>query len=187
MVLVKHDSSGNLLWIKQLGTASNEYENNIDIDGSDNIYLVGRTDGDLDGPGPGTNAGGYDAYIVKYDSIGNLQWIRQYGAGLNDDAGGVDTDSAGNVLMTGDTSGDLDGAGPGTHAGYEDVFLIRLYPDGTVHYITQSGSDAREVARDVRVDSSGNIYIGGYTTGGFFGVDNGSWDMFIYKSADVCP
>ncbi len=121
-------------------------------------------------------------YIVKYDSIGNLQWIRQYGtAGLNDDAGGVDTDSAGNVFVTGGIQEQLAG-------GLLDVFLMKLDPDGSVHYITENGGSGDwERGVDVGVDSSDNVYIGGNTTGSFFGAHNGIWDLFIFKSAEVCP
>jgi len=39
-------------------------------DSSGNVYVLGGTSGGMDG---NTNAGGYDLFIVKYDSNGNKQ------------------------------------------------------------------------------------------------------------------
>jgi hypothetical protein len=53
-----------------LGTASGEYGRSVAVDGSGNSFLTGLTAGNLDGA---TNSGGNDAYLVKYDTSGNLQ------------------------------------------------------------------------------------------------------------------
>jgi len=67
---MKFDASGNRQWSRLLGTALGEYGRNIAVDGSGNAYLTGNTTGNLDGE---TNNGLEDAYLVKYDTNGNLQ------------------------------------------------------------------------------------------------------------------
>jgi len=69
-LLMKFDASGNRQWSRLLGTALGEYGRNIAVDGSGNAYLTGNTTGNLDGE---TNNGLEDAYLVKYDTNGNLQ------------------------------------------------------------------------------------------------------------------
>ena len=55
---------------KQLGTSSIDIANGVAVDSSGNVYAAGYTSGALDG---NTNAGGYDLFVVKYNSSGVKQ------------------------------------------------------------------------------------------------------------------
>ena len=68
--LVKYNSSGTKQWTKLLGTSKNDFATSITTDSSDNIYVTGYTNGDLDG---NTNSGKYDIFLVKYNSDGVKQ------------------------------------------------------------------------------------------------------------------
>ena len=70
--LAKYNSSGNKAWTKTLGTSSNDSPdlNGSAIDSSNNIYIIGESEGNFDGK---TNSGGSDAFIVKYNSSGTKQ------------------------------------------------------------------------------------------------------------------
>ena len=70
IVLVKYNSSGTQQWIRQLGTDQSDIAEDIAIDSSDNIFLTGRTNGNLDG---NTGLGNWDFILVKYNSSGVLQ------------------------------------------------------------------------------------------------------------------
>ena len=99
----KYDAAGNLQWTKQLGTAANDYAYGVAIDSRGNALVVGATQGSLGG----TNAGGYDAFLSKYDAAGNLKWTRQFGTSGNDFANGISTDGFGNFYVTGNSPGFL--------------------------------------------------------------------------------
>ncbi|MCP4134107.1 MAG: hypothetical protein GY754_24255, partial [bacterium] len=88
------------------------------------IYITGCTEGGLDG---NTNDGGWDIFLVKYNSLGVKQWTRQMGTTENDYASGVSVDSAGNIHITGDTYGGLDG---NTNDGGQDIFLVKYSSSG---------------------------------------------------------
>ena len=68
--LVKYDSSGTKQWTKQLGTSSGDNGLGVTTDSSGNIYVTGGTEGGLDG---NTNSGGWDIFLVKYNSSGTKQ------------------------------------------------------------------------------------------------------------------
>ena len=131
--LVKYNSSGAKLWTKQLGTPLYDSANGLAIDSSDNIYLTGYTQGNLY-----TYSGGKDVFVVKYNSSGTKQWTRQFGApsfsqkspynsssqmvSSEDEGKKVSIDSSGNIYLTGNTQGGLDG---NSNSGKEDIFLIK--------------------------------------------------------------
>ena len=138
--VVKYDSSGTKHWMKQLGTTHTFYGmprltldkgTGVATDSSGNVYVTGFTDGGLDG---NTNASGTgeffnDSFVVKYNSSGTKQWTKQFGAKSVDRAHGIATDSSGNVYVTGETEGGLDG---NTNAGGYDSFVVKYNSDGVL-------------------------------------------------------
>jgi len=84
----------------------------------------------------------------------------------NDYANGVATDSSGNVYVTGGTKGGLDG---NTSAGNTDLFVVKYNSSGTKQWTKQLGTSGNDNASGVATDSSGNVYVAGYTDGGLDG------------------
>ena len=67
--------------------------------------------------------------VVKYDTSGTKQWAYQYGTSSDDFGEGIVVDSAGNLYVTGYTSGNFYG---NVNAGSSDVFLMKLDSSGTI-------------------------------------------------------
>ena len=61
--LSKFDASGNELWSQQIGTSSGDVSYSMAVDATGNAYISGYTEGSL----YGTNAGGQDAFLIKYE------------------------------------------------------------------------------------------------------------------------
>ncbi len=174
---IKYDSAGARLWTRQLGTANDDMAFGIATDSSGNVYLAGDTAGDLDG---NINAGGNDAFVVKYDSSGNKLWTRQLGTAAADHAAGVVTDASGNVYVAGHTEAGLDG---NTNIGYVDIFIAKYDGAGNKLWTRQTGSDVGDFTSGIAIDASGNIYVTGSTDS--FTLDGktsaGSREIFIVK------
>ena len=64
---MKYSSNGSYWWTKQIGTSGDDIAYAIAIDSSDNIYITGGTDGNLDG---NTNSG---IFLMKFNSDGQKQ------------------------------------------------------------------------------------------------------------------
>jgi len=81
--------------------------------------------------------------------------------------------------VTGFTYGDLDG---NTSSGRSDIFLVKYNSSGTKQWTKQLGTSSVDKGIGVTTDSSGNIYVTGYTVGGLDGNTNsGSYDIFLVK------
>jgi len=174
--VIKFNSSGTKQWTKKLGTWQNDLANGVATDSSGNFYVTGFTYQDMDG---NTSAGNADLFVAKYNSSGTKQWTKQLGTSKHDRARGVVTDSSGNVYVTGDTYGGLDG---NTNAGYNDLFVVKYNSSGTKQWTKQLGTSSTDLANGVATDPSGNVYVTGGTYGGLDGNTNaGNSDLFVVK------
>lgn len=156
--------------------------NSTATDANGNVYLAGYTTGGLDG---NTLTGLSDFFLTKYTATGTWVYTRQMGAaGAHTEAWSVATDVSGNVYVAGDTTGGLDN---NTLTGAMDFFLTKYDSNGNRIYTKQVGvttpnGSSVDVARSVTTDSSGNVYVAGYTNGGIDGNTlMGIEDFFLIK------
>ena len=170
------DNTTTSFGTKQLGTSSDEWGIGVSTDSSGNIYVTGYTGGGLDG---NTHSGESDIFLLKYNSSGTKQWTKQLGTSGDDRGYGVSTDSSGNIYVTGYTKGGFDG---NTNSNKSDIFLVKYNSSGTKQWTKQLGTDHVDYANGVTTDSSGNIYVTGYTGGGLDGnTSAGGNDIFLIK------
>jgi len=172
--VAKYDGNGNQLWLRQFGTSGDDEITGISSDSSDNVYVTGSTKGGLPGY---SNLGSYDAFVAKYDGNGNQLWLRQFGTSGNDEITGISRDIDNNVYVTGYTTGSLPG---NINAGGSDAFVAKYNANGTLNWVRQFGTSAADSANGIRIDSSGNVYVTGDTSGGLPGNSNsGGSDAFV--------
>ncbi len=175
IAICKFDSTGALVWAKQMGSTGDEAAYAIALDSYENVYTTGTFQGTVDfDPSAGTanltSVFGDDVFISKLDSDGNFVWAKQLGGGSDGSSRGIALDSDGNVYVTGYFTGTVDydpGAGTAnlTSAGSNDVFVSKLDSAGTYVWGKQIGGTSNDTALSIAVDSNGNVY----TTGDFQG------------------
>lgn len=176
-------------WTKQLGSKGAPKTTNatsLTVDSSGNSYITGSTDGGFDGK---ALTGATDYFLTKYDSSGTKVWTLQRGvASKNLRAVGVAVDPSGNVIVAGNTDTGLDGK---SQTGTLDFFVVKYDSTGARIWTQQLGvASSATGANAVTTDSSGNIFVAGYTNGGLDGnslSSSGAFDFFVtqYNSAGV--
>ncbi|EMJ37704.1 beta-propeller repeat protein [Leptospira interrogans str. FPW1039] len=179
LFVTKYDTGGNKQWTRLLGVAGQITQaNGVAFDSSGNIYLTGRTSGNLDGQ---ALSGIQDLFVTKYDTGGNKQWTRLLGvAGVSTTAYGITSDSLGNVYTTGVTSGNLDGQ---ALSGTQDLFVTKYDTGGNKQWTRLLGVAGQITqANGIASDSSGNTYLTGRTSGSLDGQAlSGTQDLFVTK------
>ncbi|ARB97791.1 hypothetical protein GS518_04395 [Leptospira interrogans] len=179
LFVTKYDTGGNKQWTRLLGVAGQITQGNgVAFDSSGNIYLTGRTSGNLDGQ---ALSGIQDLFVTKYDTGGNKQWTRLLGvAGVSTTAYGITSDSLGNVYTTGVTSGSLDGQ---ALSGTQDLFVTKYDTGGNKQWTRLLGVAGQITqANGIASDSSGNTYLTGRTSGSLDGQAlSGTQDLFVTK------
>lgn len=174
--VTKYNTAGVKQWTQQLGTASLDVSFSVALDASSNAYISGYTQSGLDG---NSSAGSRDAFVTKYDALGVKQWTRQLGTSGIDTGNDVTVDGSGNIYISGYTAGGLDG---NTSAGGDDAFVTKYDSAGTKLWTQQLGTAVNDQSTSVVTDSSGNVFIAGYTLGGIDGnTSAGGFDAFLTK------
>ncbi len=160
-------------WRRQIATSGWDRSRSVAIDASGNAYITGETGGDLGG----ANQGRDDAFLIKYDSLGNELWSSQIGTSSRDESYSVAVDGSGYVYLSGNTGGDLGGP----NAGSSDVFLRKYDSLGNELWTRQIGTPFSDRVYSVAVDGSGNAFITGNTLGSLGGPSTGWTDAFVSK------
>ncbi len=175
-VVAKYDSSGNLTWIREFGGSGNDQLDAVAVDSSGNVYGVGLTGNSLDGQ---SNSGLNDAVLVKYDASGNRSWVRLLGTSTYDAGQGVTVDSSGNAYMVGWVRAALTGQ---SAFGGDDGFIAKYDSSGNLLWSKQEGTSSTDYIFGIGADSSGNIYTSGYTNGALGDqVSSGGFDAFVSR------
>ena len=104
--VIQHlSATGTVLWTKIL-SAPTLYAIDMDVDGSDNIYiLAGFTTGQLDlDPGPNTALVDPGKVYAKYNGSGQFQWgfSIENTTDMSEDYSAISCDDAGNLYICGD-------------------------------------------------------------------------------------
>lgn len=173
LISVTSKSQTSFVWGKQFGTDKDEYVLNHLTDQSGNIFVSGKTTGNLDGVNKGNN----DGFLTKIDSLGNTLWTRQFGTGSDEDIQWSAIDKAGCVYITGTTTGDLGMK----NAGFNDIFIVKYNPAGQLEWSKQYGTDSTDIAKCIYVDTKGFIYVTGATNGILGKASQGKMDCYILK------
>jgi uncharacterized delta-60 repeat protein len=171
---VKYDPDGNQLWVQRYNGPANhvDWAYAIAVDGSGTVYVTGMSEG----------SGTSDDYAtVKYDSLGNQLWVQRYNGPPNfgDMAHAIALDSSDNVYVTGTSRGSS-----GTS---DDYATIKYDPDGNQlsvqRYNGPGNYDDRAYA--IALDSSGNVYVTGYSYGSGTDRDYATIKYFQFLRGDA--
>ena len=191
--IIKYSPSGNVLWAKSAGNTTFDKGKSIAIDDAGHIYVTGFYDSSpisFDGftlP----NAGNYDLFIVKLDTLGNTMWAESIGSTGLESGSNVVFDNSGNFYLTGAFNSPSVIIGGVTYnntsAGSNDVFLTKYNANGTVIWTRTGAGTYSDGDHNAATDLAGNVYLTGtYASSSIvFGTDTlintGVRDIFIVK------
>ncbi len=168
---LKLDANGNFLWVFTAGSEFYEEPVSIHADENSNVYVSGYYANPISfSAGLETVTispeGGQDAFVFKLDGFGNFQWARSVGGQEQDLCLGMDVSTSGNVYLTGYFSSIVDfdpgiGVNELTASDENDAYVLKLSPSGEYVYATAIGGINNEVAWDLAIDQSENVFVGG--------------------------
>jgi hypothetical protein len=161
--------SGNSGSVEGIATAT---------DDSGNVYCTGFIEGPANfGPFSLNATAPGDAFLLKYNSTGNILWAIQCGS-TGSIGWSVATDHSGNILLAGAFSAPFMAFGTDTiynHGTGFDIFLIKFNSAGNELWMRSAGGPGTDGITGVATDDNDNILVTG----------NGGADTMIFDSDTI--
>ncbi|MDI6803262.1 MAG: SBBP repeat-containing protein [Bacteroidota bacterium] len=154
-IIVSYDSIGNERWVRRHSGTAGGRSQLYDVE----LYRdTGSVITTVQGPvatgyvkNIGTN---WDVGTVKYNTNGDVVWVRNYAPNNSDDQGGIAmaTSDQTNITITG-------------FSGYSDFLTLSYDINGNLRWAQTWNGPANnwDQANDVAVDKNGNTYVTGYS------------------------
>jgi hypothetical protein len=164
---IKYDNAGLEQWVATYaGPLGFSSPSSLAVDPQGNVYVTGRSNSWSSEKGGSQS----DLATIKYNPSGVELWVARYvGPGhQSGDAKAVAVDSSGNVYVVGYTTGS------GTSTDYTTIKYNAFGEEQWVARYNGPGNE-RDLARTLAVDFSGNVYVGGQSTG------DGGYDYAVVK------
>jgi hypothetical protein len=178
-LLYKYTTDGTLVWRWHLNPTF-VTANDVGVDGSGNIYVVGTTyvnDPDR------TDQFIHTAMVIrKFSPGGGILWTRQVSF-YNYNRGMAMAVRGSHVYLVGEYLWDND-------PNDTNVLVIKYTTDGGRVWSKAYGAYGQDYVRDASVDSDGNLYFAGITNTSFAGPNQGHYDGYVMKlshSGDWTP
>ncbi len=157
----------NCQWVQRFGGVGEEYAFGITVDDSSNSYVTGYVDAaNKIKAANGINCIDHDIFTAKYDSNGNLMWMKGIGGGGDDIGWGIAIDKNKNIYVAASFQDTLNLPNDTLiSSGYLDVLIAKYNSNGVFQWAKKAGGNLGDYAYAVAVDSHDDIYL----TGSFFG------------------
>lgn len=140
LLAIKYSPSGDVLWAKAIGGSNNDEGLGVSVDSSNNIFISGQYEDSSD-----------RVWLVKLNSSGSLLFSKILAGGLSNIGRGVAATSAGGAVLVGGATG----------SGGTAIVTASYASNGSLTWQRTLDGSQNDAARDVSIDSSGNIYVAG--------------------------
>lgn len=161
--LLKADINGNVQWAKYYGGTSDDEGFSLKQTADGGYIIAGYT--------YSFGQGGWDVYLLKVDSNGNLQWTKTYGGNYYDFANCIEITNDGGFILTGETSGN------GTTFD-KNLFLLKTDSAGNSDWIYTYGGNSDEVGNSIKQTFDNGFIATGYT----YSAGAGQSDVYLLKT-----
>jgi hypothetical protein len=148
--VAKLDSLGNILWQKNYGGSL--YDGGTDIHETTNGYVFCGVTNSNDNDVTGLH-GNEDFWVVKINSIGNIQWQKTFGGSNIDYATSLTEDAFGNYFVAGST-----------YSAHEDFLIIKVDNSGNLIWQKSFGGTGSDVANSICKLANNEFAITGYSS-----------------------
>jgi len=147
MWLVKVDIEGNEEWQQTFGGIAEDYGESVIPSLNDGYILTGSTNS--------SGIGNFDIWLVKTDTVGNIEWDKTFGSINHDSGKSICQVLDGGYIITGSTSS--------TDVSDSNAYLLRLDVNGNLEWEKTFGGTDWDEGEKVIIDKNGDYIITGET------------------------
>ena len=155
-ITIKDNSSGEQQWVARYDGGPSDEATALAVESSGNVYVTGQS--------WSAKTSNYDYATVRYNALGQEQWVARYDGPANDYdyPTGIAVDSSGNVYVTGENTG---------LTGDLDCTTIKYNSGGQQEWVVRYNGPANDNdwGSGIALDRSDSVYVtGGSVVAGIF-------------------
>ncbi len=189
--ILKLDQDLNIIWQNTIGGDKSDVMRAV-VATSDGGYLLGGySDSPISGDktvpsvGPGT---AFDYWLVKINSVGDIEWQKIYGGTGTDSFEGMCATSDGGFVLCGYSYSGIGGTKTEANIGNADYWIIKINSEGDIIWQNTIGGNKDDFAYTIKQSADGGYLVGGFSKSNISGDKTeaciggtGKYDYWIVK------
>ncbi len=161
--IVKLNEIGEIEWQNTIGGINNDGIADIDYTSDGGYILAGRSRSNISGDKTEDSRGLYDYWVVKINSIGEIEWDKTIGGEGSDEAQVIKHTNDGGYIIGGWSDSDASGEKSENCLGELDYWVVKLSSNGQLEWENTIGGSKLDNLFDIIIDSNGDYILAGFS------------------------
>lgn len=187
--VIKLDTAGNIQWQNTIGGGISDQLYTICQTTDEGYIMGGHSYSNISGDKTENRMGGDDYWVVKINSLGNIQWQNTIGGNNGDYLRSIEQTIDGGFILGGYSDSNISGDKTENKLGYQDYWIVKLDASGNIKWQNTIGGNDTDVLNSIKQTTNGGFIVGGYSESTISG--DKTEDTFGYwvikLGANVCP
>src|SRR6185436_4280504 len=161
--IIKLNAAGSIQWQNSIGGSNFENLPSIQQTSDGGCILGGFSNSNISGDKTENSMGGYDYWVIKLDSSGNIQWQNTIGGSGDDHLYSIQETSDGGYICGGISKSNISGNKTENCKGGYDYWIIKLNSSGYIQWQNTIGGNADDIITSIAQSTDGGYLCGGYS------------------------
>ncbi len=184
--IVKTDTLGNIQWQNTIGGNNEDYLTSIHQTYDGGYFLGGSSNSNISGDKSEDSNGEYDYWIVKTDTLGNIQWQNTIGGSDTEWLYSIQQTTDAGYIIGGYSLSDSTGDKLENSIGVYDYWLVKIDILGNIQWQNTIGGNNTDALHSIQQTSDGGYIFGGWSNSDISGDktenSNGGFDYWVVKT-----
>jgi hypothetical protein len=159
--IVKADALGNIQWQNTIGGSNIDWLFSIKQSFDGGYFIGGRSTSGISGDKSENALGFEDYWIVKTDSVGNIQWQNTIGGNNTDALTTVELTADGGYIIGGFSGSGISGDKTERRKGIWDYWVLKIDSIGNIQWQRTIGGSGADVLLSLQQTDDGGYIFGG--------------------------
>lgn len=164
--IVKLNAKGDIQWQRTIGANGMEFMRSIAATDDGGCIVGGETTSGISGDKTEMSRGGTDLWVVKLDSIGNIQWDKTIGGSGNEVCEAIVQTTDGGYVVGGASTSNISGDKSENCFGDFDIWVVKLDSSGKIVWDKTLGGNRFEFCGGMQPVNNGGVVVCGNSASG---------------------
>lgn len=183
--VVKLNSTGTIEWQNTIGGSSYDDLYSIQQTSDDGYILAGRSYSGISGDKTEASTGGWDYWVVKLNTNGDIEWQNAIGGSGDDNLWYAEETTDGGYILGGYSDSGISGDKTEASIGLADYWVVKLNNSGNIEWQNTIGGSNTDYLVAIHQVADAGYILGGYSISTISGDKTeatiGVYDFWVIK------